>query len=132
MLRDLREVASLVVTSRLPLALVGRLVALVVVVLGFVVGVRACSVTVPERDELVSSLMTSGLSEAVAECSADALFENLSDKELRQLTERGGGGAPVDDPNRSDDSSDKVRDAMTKCREMFDHEAASSTTTTEP
>ena len=116
-------------TPNVPLAIVGRLVALGVVLLGFFVGVRACSVTVPDRDELAASLVDSGLPADVASCAADALYDHLSEDELRSLAERGGGGAPVDDPERDDDSADQVREAMVECRAKLD---ASTTTTVAP
>lgn len=71
----------------------------------------------PSRSDITDALITSGLSEEVARCAADALVDELSDDELVQLTERGGGGAPVDDPDRDDDASDRVRAALTACRD---------------
>ena len=39
------------------------------------------------------------------------------------------GGAPVDDPNKTDDAADKLRDAMNVCRPLVE---GTTTTTTVP
>jgi hypothetical protein len=79
-------------------------------------GAAACAADPPGRDELARSLASSGLPEDVAGCAADALHDHLSTQELRDIAERGGGGAPVDDPERTDDAMDQVRTALAECR----------------
>ncbi|MEZ5180877.1 MAG: hypothetical protein R2702_03235 [Acidimicrobiales bacterium] len=87
-----------------------------------------CSTEAPGRDEIARSLRASGFSVEAADCAADALVDNLSDDQIAELAERGGGGAPVDDPNRTDDPADKVREAMNACRPLVE----GTTTTTTP
>lgn len=90
------------------------------------IAATSCAEPVPDRDELAEALQDSGLSASVARCTADAITENLSDDELAQIAERGPGGAPRDDPDETDDSTDQVREAMAICR------AELPTTTTVP
>ena len=44
---------------------------------------------------------------------SEALVDTLSGEELDLLVDRGGLGAPRDDPNRHDDSMDRPRPALT-------------------
>jgi hypothetical protein len=97
----------------------------VLVVVAVTVAAAACSAGAPSRDELVESLITSGLSESESTCAADAIVDNLTDDEIAQIVERGGGGAPRDDPQDADDTMDKLRAALNVCR---DQAAATSTT----
>lgn len=79
--------------------------------------VAACSAGTPSRNELVEALKTSGVPADVARCAADAMEDSLSSDQLAQIVERGPGGAPADDAERTDDPSDKVRAALAVCRE---------------
>lgn len=110
---------------RRPLA-ARRLVAIAALGL-LAVTASACAEPVPDRDELAEALQDSGLTASVARCTADAITESLSEDELAQIAERGPGGAPPDDPKRSDDPTDQVRDAMAACRAELP-----TTTTTAP
>jgi hypothetical protein len=85
-----------------------------------VVGVAGCGADAPGREQLARSLADSGLPEDVAGCAADALADNLTEQQLLDIAERGGGGAPVDDPNRTDDPLDLVRAALAECRTQLD------------
>ena len=100
---------------------------LVAIALG--VGAAACSTATPSRDDLVDALVTSGLSKAESACAADAVVDNLTDDELAEIVERGGSGAPRDDPKDADDTMDKLRTALNVCR---DQAAATSTTVPAP
>lgn len=91
------------------------------------VGVAACSSPAPSKSELSEALVDSGLSEKVADCAASALTKSLTSSELAEITERGAGGAPVDDPKVTNDSADKLAKAMAACREL---QIASQPTTT--
>lgn len=75
-----------------------------------------CGAPTPDRTELVDALETSGLPAEVARCAADALVGSLSSDQLDQLVERGNGGAPVDDPDRTDDAADRLREALSACQ----------------
>lgn len=92
-----------------------------------VLGVGACSSPAPSQGELSAALVDSGLSKKVADCAASALTDSLTKNELAELTERGAGGAPVDDPNEDGDSYDKLQKAMATCRDL---QAQASPTTT--
>ena len=105
--------------------LVGGAVAVVVAV-----GVASCSTPAPSQDELTEALVASGLSEEVAECTAEALTASLSESELAAIAERGAGGAPVDDPKVEGESADELVAAMSACREL--QIASQPTTTTSP
>jgi hypothetical protein len=105
--------------------LVVGVLALALTLLG---SVSACSDEVPAETELREALQASGLSAEVSECVASALSESLSDEELSELATRGSGAAPVDDPNRTDDSADQLRIAMDRCR-LLQNESAPTTTT---
>lgn len=106
-----------------------RGVAAVAVAAIALVALAGCSTPAPANDDIVDALVSSGLPEDVATCAADALTDTLTDDQLAELTERGGGGAPTDDPARTDDTADQLRDAMSRCRTLYD---ASTTTTTAP
>jgi len=80
----------------------------------------SCGGGAPGEQELADSLVDSGLSEQVATCAAEALFENMSSEEIDLVAERGGGGAPVDDPDRTDDTADKVREALVACQALIE------------
>lgn len=95
------------------------------VAVGLGVVTAACTTSAPSRDELVDALRTSGLSKAESTCAADAIVDNLTDDEVAEIVERGGGGAPRDDPKDDNDTMDKLRAALTVCR---DQAAATSTT----
>lgn len=99
------------IPTRRPAAL-ASLVALMLAVL-----ITACSAGTPSRNELVEALKTSGIPADVARCAADAIEDSLSSEQLAQIVERGPGGAPADDTERTDDPSDKVRAALAVCRE---------------
>ncbi|HWJ96994.1 MAG TPA: hypothetical protein VNQ33_02475 [Acidimicrobiales bacterium] len=105
-------------------ALAGLAVALTVL------GAGACSSPAPSQRELTEALVDSGLSKKVADCAASALTDSLTKSELAELTERGAGGAPVDDPAKDDDSYDKLQKAMSACREI--QAQAAPTTTVAP
>jgi hypothetical protein len=100
----------------------------VVLALTVLASVSACSDEVPAETELREALQASGLSAEVSECVASALSESLSDEELSELATRGGGAAPVDDPNRTDDSADALRIAMDRCRQIKAETQATTTT----
>ncbi|HEX2578733.1 MAG TPA: hypothetical protein VHK88_20485 [Aquihabitans sp.] len=89
-----------------------------------------CSGGAPDRTELVEALETSGVPAAAARCTADALVDTLDDDQLALLAERGPGGAPRDDPDRTDDTSDRLREALTACREELPTTTGTSTTVT--
>jgi hypothetical protein len=86
-----------------------------------------CGTPTPKEADLTEALVDSGLSEPVAECASSALVESLTDGELQELAERGAGGAPVDDPARTDDSADKLAKAMTACKELVASSQPSTT-----
>lgn len=81
-----------------------------------VVAVAGCGTKVPSEGELAEALARSGLSEAVADCAAEAIVSTLSDDELATLVDRGSGGLPKDDPTRTDDAADTLRTAVSDCR----------------
>ena len=130
----LRPVASALVPTatsalrrprwRRPLAGLGLAAALL--------GGAACSTPAPSRGEIAEALVDSGLSQEVADCTASALTKSLSTSELAEITERGSGGAPVDDPKRADDSYDKLVRAMADCRDLQAATEPTTTTTTVP
>jgi hypothetical protein len=84
------------------------------------VGLAACGAGAPSSGELADALVTSGLERPLAECAADALTTTLTEDELALLAERGPSGLPADDPERTDDASDQLRDAMSACRTAQD------------
>lgn len=98
--------------------------AVLLVAVGLAVVATACAKPVPSRAELVGALETSGIAPSEATCAADAILKNLSKDQVALIVERGSSGAPADDPNRTDDPSDKVRAALAACR------AAAVTTST--
>ena len=81
----------------------------------------------PSRGELVEALETSGIPEAKAECAADAVIDELTEDEIVEIVARGPAGAPRDDPDASDDASDRVRAALAECQQV----GAETTSTTE-
>jgi hypothetical protein len=91
-------------------------------------GVAACSTPAPPEKDLSAALVASGINKEVSACTAKALTTSLTPSELAEITERGAGGAPVDDPAKTGESADKLAAAMAKCREL--QVAASPTTTT--
>lgn len=124
-----RPVASASVPATRPSLRPGARRALAVaalVAVGF--GAAACSAPAPSRNELSEALVDSGLSRKVADCTADALTKSMSKSELAELTERGAGGAPVDDPKKSNDSYDKLQKSMSLCRDLQASLAATTTT----
>ncbi|HWJ63352.1 MAG TPA: hypothetical protein VNS19_15385 [Acidimicrobiales bacterium] len=96
------------------------------------VGLGACSTPAPSQGDLSEALVSSGLSKEVADCTASAFTDSLTKSELAELTERGAGGAPVDDPKRDDDSYDKLQKALVACRDLQAEAAPSTTTTAAP
>ncbi|MBX3287108.1 MAG: hypothetical protein KF703_17300 [Actinobacteria bacterium] len=102
-----------------------RLVGAVLAVVALGVGATACGTKPPSRQELVDSLVTSGLPKSESTCAADAIYDNLSSDEIAEIVERGGSGAPRDDPQDANDTMDKLRAALGVCR---DQAAATSTT----
>ncbi|MCU1370605.1 MAG: hypothetical protein JWO77_1799 [Ilumatobacteraceae bacterium] len=90
-------------------------------------GAAACSTPAPSEEDLAAALMTSGISKKVSECTADALAKSLTPSELAEITERGAGGAPVDDPKQTDESADKLVAAMARCRDLQVAETPSTT-----
>lgn len=103
----------------------------VAVALGVLAG---CSQHAPSVDELTDAFVTSGLPEGRARCVSEALTKVLSDKELELLAERGASAAPYDDPNRTDDSADRLREAFTTCTDqaIADGEITTTTAATVP
>lgn len=89
------------------------------VALALAVLVAGCSGATPSRSELRDALAASGIPADVARCATDAIEDSLSTDEIAQIVERGSGGAPADDPDRTDDSSDRVRGALATCRETL-------------
>jgi hypothetical protein len=77
-----------------------------------------CSSPPPDRAEVIQALRTSGIPAAQARCAADAIYDNLTNSQIRQLVDRGNGGTPKDDPTRTDDTLDKLNAAMAKCRAL--------------
>jgi hypothetical protein len=105
----------------------GRLLAVVAVAVGLLVASTACSAPAPKQQELSDALVDSGISRKVADCTAKALTGSLSSSELSEIVERGPGGAPVDDPKKSNEPIDDLLAAMAKCRDL---QIASQPTTT--
>lgn len=101
----------------------------VVLALGLLVA-AGCSAPAPDQQELSDALVDSGLTRKVADCTASALTRSLTSAELAEITERGSGGAPVDDPKVTGDSADKLSKAMTTCRDL--QIASQPTTTLDP
>jgi hypothetical protein len=89
----------------------------------------ACGSDAPPRGEISSSLVKSGVPADVADCAAGALVDNLTDQQLADIAARGGGAAPADDPNRTDDPMDQLRAALEKCRAMLPTTTTTTTTT---
>ena len=85
---------------------------------GLVLGVVGCAEPTPSASELEEALVDTGMNPEVADCAAKALTGSLSDEDLSDLTIRGGGAAPVDDPERDDDAYDQLRVAMDRCRSL--------------
>lgn len=97
---------------------------------GLVVVAAACATPTPKTDQLSTALVDSGLSKPVAHCTAAALTSSLSPGELRQIADRGAGGAPVDDPAKKDEPADKLTAAMAKCRALLDSTPTTTTSAT--
>lgn len=93
-------------------------------VLAFVLGGCAGA---PSRGELVEALETSGIPTARAECAADAVIEELTDDEITEIVQRGPAGAPRDDPDSTDDASDRVRAALAECQQVGEEQAPTTT-----
>ncbi len=88
----------------------------------------ACSTPAPSRSELADALVDSGIPAPVARCTAEAITESFDDDQLARIVERGPGGAPTDDPDRTDDAVDKVGLALAACRAQLPTTTAPSTT----
>ena len=97
---------------------------------GLLSAMSGCGASAPSRAELVRSLKRSGMPAAEASCAAGAIFATLSDKQVAEIVQRGGSGAPYDDPKRTDDDMDKVRAALTKCRNKAQPEPTAEALTT--
>jgi hypothetical protein len=82
----------------------------------------------PSRSELVQALEASGIATERAECAADAVLDELSEEEIIELVERGPAGAPRDDPEATDDASDRVRDALAACQQVAAPETSTTST----
>ncbi|WP_421120305.1 hypothetical protein ACE2AJ_02995 [Aquihabitans daechungensis] len=106
-----------------------RALAAVVLLVGLA-GAAGCATPAPEEQELSDALVSSGISRKVADCTAAALTDSLSSSDLAEITERGSGGVPVDDPEKTDEDIDKLTQAMSACRDL--HIASEPTTTTVP
>lgn len=87
-----------------------------------------CSSPPPDRATMVQALRTSGIPAAQARCAAAAIYDNLTDAQVRQLVDRGAGGTPKDDPTRTDDALDKLNAAMSSCRGLTEPAASGETT----
>jgi hypothetical protein len=87
-----------------------------------------CASSPPDRAVVIRALRTSGIPAAQAHCTADAIYANLTDQQIRQLIDRGAGGTPKDDPTRTDDALDKLNAAMAKCRALTEPPTVGSTT----
>ena len=79
-------------------------------------GVAGCGGE-PSNDDLRAALVSSGIPSVEADCAVTAIDGVLSDDEVRELIERGNGGAPVDDLERPDDKLDQLRSALGACRD---------------
>lgn len=120
--------ATVPAPHRIPVRRRARTALVGVLALAASAGVLAgCGADAPSHRELSDALVDSGLPRKVSDCVADAVLKSLTPDEVEQLMTRGSGGAPVDDPKRTDDSADKLRDAMARCRTL---QADSTTTTT--
>lgn len=108
-------------STRLRRALAGT------VVVAGLLGVAACSSPAPSEQDLSKALVASGISKKVADCTSKALTTSLTPGELAEITERGSGGAPVDDPEKTGESADELAAAMTKCRDLQVAETPSTT-----
>jgi len=95
------------------------------VTLGAMAVLGACS-KAPSDPQLVDALTKSGIPKAEATCASKAIHASLTKAQIAQIVERGSGGAPQDDTTRTDDPLDKVRAALTVCRDT----AAALTTST--
>ena len=91
------------------------------------VAMAGCSAPAPKQQDIADALVDSGISRKVADCTAKALTDSLSSSELAEIAERGGGGVPVDDPNKTGEGIDRLNEAMVRCREL---QVASEPTTT--
>lgn len=92
----------------------------------------ACGADEPSKADLSDALADSGLSRKVSDCVAGAVLDTLSPDQVAELVERGAGGAPQDDPKRTDDTADKLRAAMAQCRTLQSEGAATSTVPISP
>ena len=90
-------------------------------------GVAGCGAKAPSKADLAAVLETSGIPPLEARCAAAAILNNATTAEIEDVMQRGG-SALVDDPDRTDDSSNEVRGALAVCRDQ----AASVTSTTAP
>lgn len=90
-------------------------------------GAAGCGAKAPSKADLAAALETSGIPPLEARCAAAAIIDNATSAEIEDVMQRGG-SALVDDPDRTDDSSNEVRGALAVCRDQ----AASVTSTTAP
>ena len=81
-------------------------------------GLTACGTDPASSDDIKQGLVDAGVDAELAECAADAVVDNLSADQIVALMERGPAGAPRDDPERTEDDSDKVRAAIAECKEQ--------------
>lgn len=94
------------------------------------VAMAGCSAPAPKQQDIADALVDSGISRKVADCTAKALTDSLSSSELAEIAERGGGGVPVDDPNKTGEGIDRLNEAMVRCRELQVASEPTTTTTT--
>ena len=94
------------------------------------VATAGCSAPAPKQQDIADALVDSGISRRVADCTAKALTDSLSSSELAEIAERGGGGVPVDDPNKTGEGIDRLNEAMVRCRELQVASEPTTTTTT--
>lgn len=89
----------------------------VVVMFGATLGVAGCGTNAPSRAKVGKALETSGVPAAEAQCSVQAIYDNLTTKQVADLYERGFGGVPKDNPTDSGDAATRLATAMAKCRD---------------
>ena len=95
-------------------------------------GAVGCSKAPPPQSDLVDALVTSGVPKTQASCAAKAVYSTLTDKQVRDVIDRGASGVPKNDPNRSDDPNDRLTQALSACRTAVEDTTPPATTTTVP
>ncbi len=89
----------------------------VIVALGFVLMLAGCGTNAPSRADVLKALETSGIAPAEAQCSVQAIYDNLTTQQVADLYDRGFGGVPKDNPTDSGDAATRLATAMGKCRD---------------